>query len=394
MESTLGAGIAMAEALQNQLPWLENVWLWVTFLGDPKSLFLFYFPAAYYASRRVGIAVLWISLITEWLNLVFKWFLFGDRPFWWVHESGYYSQAPAQVHQFPSSCETGPGSPSGHCMITGAALWPIMTAISSQMATRTHSRWVRVIPSLAYCTFLLAVGLSRVFLLAHFPHQVLAGLITGAVLGWLMTPRVPMERELSFYGLTSLALLLGASLIYWTLFTLGLDLSWTEIQLPPTVRFPKWGLEKRRAGFFGPQGEGEPQRHLGAQRTETLAPEGTARNKFIYPRTHNLTGYRILNRNPCLGRQSQEWVYMRTRPAMGRGKVSPEPGLSVGRPGTLGPAPAPSPRRTENTPTTHKTQVHNERMVVGLLPPPRLPQPCSGPHEDNKYGSSHCGSAG
>lgn len=41
-----------------------------------------------------------------------------------------------------------------------------------------------------------------------------------------MTPRVPMERELSFYGLTALALMLGASLMYWTLFTLGLDLSW------------------------------------------------------------------------------------------------------------------------------------------------------------------------
>lgn len=131
-------------------------------------------------------------------------------------------------------------------------------------------------PSLAYCTFLLAIGLSRIFLLAHFPHQVLAGLVTGepweqgrggwpfgspssllcrapgspakpqrrlsqlglhlcdtaspytpgAVLGWLMTPRVPMERELSFYGLTALALMLGASLIYWTLITLGLDLSW------------------------------------------------------------------------------------------------------------------------------------------------------------------------
>nr|XP_055172909.1 glucose-6-phosphatase 3 isoform X1 [Nyctereutes procyonoides] len=261
MESTLGAGIAMAEALQNQLPWLENVWLWVTFLGDPKSLFLFYFPAAYYTSRRVGIAVLWISLITEWLNLVFKWFLFGDRPYWWVHESGYYSHAPAQVHQFPSSCETGPGgksqtslspcgwgllldspagSPSGHCMITGAALWPIMTAISSQVASRAHSRWVRVIPSLAYCTFLLAVGLSRIFLLAHFPHQVLAGLITGAVLGWLMAPRVPMERELSFYGLTSLALLLGASLIYWTLVTLGLDLSWSIRLASKWCERPEW----------------------------------------------------------------------------------------------------------------------------------------------------------
>lgn len=36
-----------------------------------------------------------------------------------------------------------------------------------------------MMPSLVYCTFLLAVGLSRIFLLAHFPHQVLSGLITG-----------------------------------------------------------------------------------------------------------------------------------------------------------------------------------------------------------------------
>ncbi|XP_072861351.1 glucose-6-phosphatase 3 isoform X2 [Chlorocebus sabaeus] len=208
MESTLGAGIVIAEALQNQLAWLENVWLWVTFLGDPKILFLFYFPAAYYASRRVGIAVLWISLITEWLNLIFKWFLFGDRPFWWVHESGYYSQAPAQVHQFPSSCETGPGSPSGHCMITGAALWPIMTALSSQVATRARS-----------CR-----------------HSTLL----GAVLGWLMTPRVPVERELSFYGLTALALMLGTSLIYWILFTLGLDLSWSISLAFKWCERPEW----------------------------------------------------------------------------------------------------------------------------------------------------------
>lgn len=51
------------------------------------------------------------------------------------------------------------------------------------------SRWVRMIPSLAYCTFLLAVGLSRIFLLAHFPHQVLAGLVTGEQLGQPDGPR-------------------------------------------------------------------------------------------------------------------------------------------------------------------------------------------------------------
>lgn len=38
----------------------------------------------------------------------------------------------------PQASVSPTGSPSGHCMITGAALWPIMTAISSQVATRTH----------------------------------------------------------------------------------------------------------------------------------------------------------------------------------------------------------------------------------------------------------------
>ncbi|KAK2110712.1 hypothetical protein P7K49_010458 [Saguinus oedipus] len=243
MESTLGAGIVIAEALQNQLAWLENVWLWVTFLGDPKILFLFYFPVAYYASRRVGIAVLWISLITEWLNLVFKCSLFRPpeysvscsacislavcacgKSFCICSLPGLASQLLAQrtkepqryqaelweegthaVYQLPPLYRVQPrdtgqdrslstvtsdgskkaseqselwisareklssqpgeaavllghhqrpwvlppsshhelldslaGSPSGHCMVTGAALWPIMTALSSQLATRTH----------------------------------------------------------------------------------------------------------------------------------------------------------------------------------------------------------------------------------------------------------------
>ncbi|XP_036612823.1 glucose-6-phosphatase 3 isoform X3 [Trichosurus vulpecula] len=240
MESTLGAGIVIAETLQRQLPWLEDVWLWVTFLGDPKCIFFFYFPLAYYACRHVGISVFWITLLSEWLNLVFKWFLFGDRPFWWVHESGYYSEAPAQVHQFPVSCETGPGSPSGHCMITGAALWPIMIAASGQVAKRSRSHWMKLIPSLAYSTFLLAVGLSRIFILAHFPHQVLGGLIAGALLGWFMTPRVPVDRPVSFYGLTALALLLGASLIYWSLISLGVDMTWSIHLASKWCERPEW----------------------------------------------------------------------------------------------------------------------------------------------------------
>uniref|UniRef100_A0A6I8NZ30 Glucose-6-phosphatase catalytic subunit 3 n=1 Tax=Ornithorhynchus anatinus TaxID=9258 RepID=A0A6I8NZ30_ORNAN len=73
METAHGAGIAVAEALQNGLPWLEGAWLGVTYLGDPKCAFLVYFPAVYYAERRVGLALLWMALVSEWLNLIFKW---------------------------------------------------------------------------------------------------------------------------------------------------------------------------------------------------------------------------------------------------------------------------------------------------------------------------------
>lgn len=35
------------------------------------------------------------------------------------------------------------------------------------------------IPYLLYVGMLVAVGLSRIFILAHFPHQVIAGSIAG-----------------------------------------------------------------------------------------------------------------------------------------------------------------------------------------------------------------------
>lgn len=34
-------------------------------------------------------------------------------------------------------------------------------------------------PYLLYVVMLVAVGISRIFILAHFPHQVIAGSITG-----------------------------------------------------------------------------------------------------------------------------------------------------------------------------------------------------------------------
>ncbi|MEE6527648.1 hypothetical protein FKM82_029180 [Ascaphus truei] len=134
MDEVHRAGLVWAAFIQEHLPGSDNFWLWVTYLGDPSCVFLVYFPLAYCFQRRLGVAVLWIALISEWLNLVFKWFLFGERPFWWVHESGGITDL--KLRQFPSTCESGPGSPSGHCMITGAALWPVVTTLTTLLSQR------------------------------------------------------------------------------------------------------------------------------------------------------------------------------------------------------------------------------------------------------------------
>lgn len=47
------------------------------------------------------------------------------------------------------------------------------------MSASVSRYWLRVMPQLIYCAFILAIGLSRVFLLAHFPHQILTGAIIG-----------------------------------------------------------------------------------------------------------------------------------------------------------------------------------------------------------------------
>lgn len=73
MDTLYTNGISFAQSLQATLPELENFWLWVTFLGDPKCVFIIYFPVAYFTDQTVGIKVLCLGIVTEWLNLVLKW---------------------------------------------------------------------------------------------------------------------------------------------------------------------------------------------------------------------------------------------------------------------------------------------------------------------------------
>ncbi|NXP24939.1 G6PC3 phosphatase, partial [Scytalopus superciliaris] len=156
-------------------------------------------------------------------------FLFGERPFWWIHESGLFSEKELkefQLRQFPVTCETGPGSPSGHCMITGAALWPLVSTLTAEVAMCTRSRVLRLIPVLTYALFLVAMALSRIFVLAHFPHQVVTGILTGSALGWGLQRCPPRFQHYRFFVVVAAVLLLSALALHGLAVAAGIDIDW------------------------------------------------------------------------------------------------------------------------------------------------------------------------
>ncbi|XP_069733417.1 glucose-6-phosphatase 3 [Phaenicophaeus curvirostris] len=240
MDALHATSARLAAALQSGPPWLEKFWVTVTSVADPKSIFTVFFPLAYFLDRGVGVSVLWTGLLAEWLNVVLKWFLFGERLFWWVHESGLASTEPLALRQFPVSCETGPGSPSGHCMITGAALWPLVTTLTALASMQGRSLVVKLLPFTAYVLLLLAVGLSRIFVLAHFPHQVVGGILAGAVLGWRLQARTPVAGTPGFFVATALALLLGTLALHRLVIAAGIDIDWSIRLATKWCANPAW----------------------------------------------------------------------------------------------------------------------------------------------------------
>uniref|UniRef100_A0A3Q3XQJ0 Glucose-6-phosphatase 3 n=1 Tax=Mola mola TaxID=94237 RepID=A0A3Q3XQJ0_MOLML len=203
MEAVYTQGIWMAESLQQKTSNHRNLWLTITLFGDPKAAFLLVFPFTYFISRPTGVKVLWVAAISEWLNLVFKWMLFGERPFWWIGESHLFDNKQPNVQQFPSTtCQS----------YFHAGLFSVLALVLSAA------------PYLLYAAMLVAVGLSRIFILAHFPHQVVAGSIAGVILGIVLSRRVPGGRSLVFL---SVGLLLGTLILHNGLQRLGLNLSWS-----------------------------------------------------------------------------------------------------------------------------------------------------------------------
>lgn len=198
-------------------------------LFDPRYAFLFYAPLVFNLDRATGKKLMWVSVIAEWSNQVLKWMLMGERPYWWVHETSVYNRTSSivpEVKQFFMTCETGPGSPSGHAMVTAAVFYILIEAVlKKQMQIKSNivSRLVWSMYTLILCT----VSLSRIYLAAHFPHQCLLGAIIGVAVAMMVSHADTDSFKRKHYVFGTIAMFASAMTTYYVIKSLGHDPLWS-----------------------------------------------------------------------------------------------------------------------------------------------------------------------
>ncbi len=152
-----GDQLERARDLHDAPEWLLVVLHAVTFLGD-EEFYLLVFPVLYWAvSRRLGIRLGAMLLLTAGINAVGKLLVVSPRP-------------PFLDPGLERVPEATFGVPSGHAQ-NAVAVWGLL-AVSLR-------RWWAVVGAVALSA---AIGWSRIHLGAHFAEDVVVGWAIGAAL--------------------------------------------------------------------------------------------------------------------------------------------------------------------------------------------------------------------
>jgi len=110
--------------------------------------------------------------------------LAGNRPYW----------VDSRVRQFPHTCESGYGMPSGHCMVSVAALFYLIFAYGS-----TYQRLLSPLG----LVITAAICISRIHTGSHFPSQVVAGTALGFYLAIVASKKCRLRGWMSKLDLQS-----------------------------------------------------------------------------------------------------------------------------------------------------------------------------------------------
>lgn len=160
MQSLIDFGISLVIALQGMGEWVFPIMTFFSQLGSEEFFFLA-LPLIYWCiDSALGLRVGFLLLANIWLNIIGKVAFAASRPYW------------VSSHVRPLWAESSFGIPSGHAQ-NAVAIWGIIAANQKRA-------WVT-----AVCVLLIVmISFSRLVLGAHFPHDVVAGLLIGGVLLW------------------------------------------------------------------------------------------------------------------------------------------------------------------------------------------------------------------
>ena len=153
-------GVRVVVVLQGLGSWLTLPMQFFSFLGT-EQFFLVILPALYWCvDSAVGLRVGVILLLNTSVNDAAKLAIHGPRPYW----------ISLQVKAY--AAETSFGAPSGHAQIA-IAVWGMLAAVLKK-------GWAWLLAG----GIVFLIGLSRLYLGVHFPHDVLLGWIIGGLLLW------------------------------------------------------------------------------------------------------------------------------------------------------------------------------------------------------------------
>ena len=181
-------------ALQTLGDWLIMPMRFFSFLGT-EEFYILIMPILYWCiDAGLGIRVGTIMLLSSGLNFIFKIPFLGPRPYW----------VSTDVRALWA--ETSFGVPSGHAQ-QAVTVW-------GSMAAYLRYRWAWGIAVF----LMIAIGLSRVFLGAHFLQDVVAGWLVGVLLLWIFlgyfdlvvawANKQSLGRQISYAFLVSMGMVL------------------------------------------------------------------------------------------------------------------------------------------------------------------------------------------
>jgi len=215
MENILTSGIQFIMWLQSLGGWLTPVMKVFTFLGN-EQFYLLIAPAILWCidpvfGLRLGIYLMVNGMVNTALKVAFH----GPRPYWYTSSVKVFGGA-----------ENSFGAPSGHAQ-NSVVVW-------GTVAERIKHRWAWIIAALV----MFFIGMSRIYLAVHFPHDVLLGWIFGGVMLLLLLrlekPILKWFNKLSTWVqllavfLTSVVLILIVLVAQLTLLGWSLPIVWVN----------------------------------------------------------------------------------------------------------------------------------------------------------------------